>query len=54
MANGNIASITVQGETIEGVFEEPIDRMGGEETAALEEFRTFIPSFGDDELLRLL
>jgi cell division protease FtsH len=53
--SGNVSTITVQGEEINGVFEQPVEQQDAAgQTITLEEFRTIIPSFGDDNLLNLL
>jgi cell division protease FtsH len=52
--NDNVTMVTVQGEEISGVFEQPIEQGEGEQATTLEEFTTVIPSFGDDNLLDLL
>jgi cell division protease FtsH len=52
--NDNVAMVTLQGEEIRGVFEQPVEQGEGDQATKLEEFRTIIPSFGDDGLLNLL
>lgn len=53
--SGNVQEITVQGEEIEGSLKEPASS-GGEQKPAVEysEFVTYLPSFGDSELLPTL
>ncbi len=52
--DGNITSITVQGERIVGEFSEPVGIGSGEEARQIERFVTFLPSFGDDQLFSTL
>ena len=52
---GNVEQVTVQGERLEGEFAEEVERQTEEgETETITEFITFLPSFGDEELLGLL
>ena len=52
---GNVEEIKVQGDEIEGKFVEAIDQTTPDgETQKIEEFYTYVPSFGDDELFSIL
>ena len=51
---GNVTRVTVQGEKITGVFEQPVEQGDRDQANTFEEFTTVIPSFGDDGLLTLL
>jgi cell division protease FtsH len=52
---GNVAKVTVQGEKITGVFKKPVEtKTSGGATSSYKEFFTYLPSFGDPELLNLL
>jgi len=50
----NVTSVTVQGESIRGQFEKAIDQTEGDQTTSVKEFKTILPSFGDNGLLTLL
>ena len=51
----NVQQVTVRGEQIQGVFKEPLQQENDEdETAEFTDFVTYLPSFGDDEILKLL
>ncbi len=52
--NDNVTQVTVQGEKISGVFEQPVNEGEGDQATTLEAFTTIIPSFGDNNLLDLL
>lgn len=52
---GNVEEIKVQGDEIEGKFIEAIDQTTPDgETQRIEEFYTYVPSFGDDQLFSIL
>ena len=52
---GNVAKVTVQGEKITGVFKKPVEtKTSGGATSSYKEFFTYLPSFGDPQLLNLL
>lgn len=54
---GNVERVTVRGEQIQGQFKEPMDQEaaeGEEEADQPTNFVTYLPSFGDDQLLWLL
>ncbi|MEX2382657.1 MAG: ATP-dependent zinc metalloprotease FtsH [Opitutales bacterium] len=51
---GNVESIVVRGEGIQGVFEQPVERRVNDEVVEVTEFRTHLPAFGDEQLLALL
>jgi cell division protease FtsH len=57
LREGNVAQVTITGETIEGQFKErltlPVEE-GEEEPTEFTGFITYLPSFGDDQLLELL
>ena len=55
LKDNNVKEITVQGERVEGELKEPAKRRSAEgDTISYTEFVTYIPSFGDDELMVLL
>jgi len=51
---GNVASITVKGQQITGKLKKAIEQGKGDEKVKVERFLTYLPSFGDDQLLGLL
>ena len=52
---GNVERLSVKGEVLNGVFRAPItESKGGGAAQELTQFRTFLPSFGDAELIKLL
>ncbi len=52
---GNVSQVTVMGETIEGQLKEPVEETTESgETVTYEQFTTYLPSFGDEQLLSLL
>ncbi len=56
---GNVEQVTITGDQIEGQFKEPLDTdeatgEGEDGAAGPTEFITYLPSFGDEELLSLL
>lgn len=52
---GNVSQVTVSGETIEGQLKEAAqETTDSGETTMYERFTTYLPSFGDDQLLSLL
>ncbi len=57
IGQGNVSEATIKGNSVEGVFKEPIkkDAPGKKgETPDFKKFETAIPSFGDEDLLGLL
>jgi cell division protease FtsH len=51
----NVVSVTMAGEVIEGEFREPIEQEGFDgEPVAVENFVTYVPAVGDEQLLPLL
>jgi len=50
----NVAEVVVRGDRIEGAFVEPVEREVDGESVEQEQFITFVPSFGDENLLELL
>ncbi len=54
LKENNVREVTIQGERIEGQFREPVQRKVNEDTLTYTEFITYLPSFGDDELLSRL
>ncbi|MDX1686649.1 MAG: ATP-dependent zinc metalloprotease FtsH [Candidatus Promineifilaceae bacterium] len=50
----NVDQVVVRGDRIEGQFVEPVEREVDGETVEQEQFVTFVPSFGDENLLSLL
>ncbi|MGM0588507.1 MAG: ATP-dependent zinc metalloprotease FtsH [Bacteroidota bacterium] len=51
---GNVSQVTVQGEQIQGEFKAPINRGNGNQSQQIRQFVTYMPSFGDDNLMNLL
>lgn len=52
---GNVQEVTVSGDQITGVFDSPVEKtLPGGDTTQITEFVTYLPSFGDDQLLSLL
>lgn len=52
---GNVTSVVVQGEEIRGELDSPVElRNQAGELTETSEFLTYLPSFGDDQLLELL
>ena len=52
---GNVGHVSVQGSEITGSFEEQVTRKTGEDaTRKIQDFVTYVPSFGDEQLLSLL
>jgi cell division protease FtsH len=52
---GNVEKVKVEGEKISGEFKKPIKMEGTEKkTVSYKDFYTFLPSFGDNNLLSLL
>lgn len=54
LEDGNVTSVTVEGEQIVGELAEPISIGSGEQARETEQFVTFLPSFGDEQLLNTL
>ncbi len=61
VAAGEVLEVTVEGDQIRGVMTDPDgdatpapDAEGGDEAAAERPFVTYLPTFGDDELLAML
>ncbi|MDZ7703453.1 MAG: ATP-dependent zinc metalloprotease FtsH [Trueperaceae bacterium] len=54
LEDGNITRVTVEGEQIVGELAEPISVGSGEQAREIEQFVTFLPSFGDEQLLNTL
>lgn len=55
LQDSNVASVTVSGEEITGELKAPVRISGeGEDSVEYSRFVTYLPSFGDDELLELL
>lgn len=51
---GNIEQVTVQGEEIQGKFKTPFTKSNGQQAQQIQQFITYMPSFGDDQLMDLL
>jgi len=52
---GNVRRVTVSGQQIDGQLQEPVERTAESgETVTYDAFTTYLPSFGDDQLLSLL
>ena len=54
VVEGNVAQVTVQGEEIRGELIEPRETRVGDEYADYTEFVTYLPAFGDEQLLEML
>ncbi len=55
LKQNNVSEITVQGDRVEGKLKEPsLRRAADGDTITYTEFITYLPSFGDDELMVLL
>ena len=57
LRKGNVSRVTISGESIEGQFTEEITlppKGGEEEPPSFTGFTTYLPSFGDNQLLELL
>ena len=55
LENSNVQEVTVQGDEIEGTLKEPA-QMKGRDSGKIEytSFVTYVPSFGDPDLLKTL
>jgi len=51
--NDNVATVTVESDKITGVFKAPV-KQPGSSTATVRDFLTYLPSFGDPQLLASL
>jgi cell division protease FtsH len=51
---GNVDQVTVQGEEIQGKLKSPYTKTSGQESKQITQFITYMPSFGDDQLMDLL
>lgn len=54
VAGKNVLELTVRGSRIQGVLQAPIQRVEDGDTLQVTEFVTFLPSFGDEDLLKIL
>jgi len=56
LRQGNVSNITVQGERIDGMFRRVVSYTpeGAQRETQLQQFRTYLPTFGDPELFNLL
>ncbi|MDY7102809.1 MAG: ATP-dependent zinc metalloprotease FtsH [Actinomycetota bacterium] len=54
VVDGNVVEITSRGDTIQGLFDDPVTYPDGDEAETSERFETERPAFADDELLELL
>ena len=55
LKQGNVERVTVQGEQLQGSLRDPVTvNLEGNRTAEYQDFITYLPSFGDDQLLTLL
>ncbi|MEX0929573.1 MAG: ATP-dependent metallopeptidase FtsH/Yme1/Tma family protein, partial [Balneolales bacterium] len=55
LRQGNVEEVTVQGERLTGQLNQPSERVTAEEdTVRFSEFETYLPPFGDDNLMALL
>jgi cell division protease FtsH len=54
LAGGNVASITVKGQQITGALKKPTEETVEGNKVKTKTFLTYLPSFGDDQLLALL
>ena len=51
---GEVEKVTVSGDRIQGELQEPPQQEDGNETRDYTKFLTYLPSFGDQELLKML
>ncbi|MGD8868923.1 MAG: ATP-dependent zinc metalloprotease FtsH [Gemmatimonadales bacterium] len=51
---GNVANVTLKGNVIRGEMKEPVQRPNAEEAQEYTQFTTYVPAFGDTQLLDLL
>ncbi|MGK7311874.1 MAG: ATP-dependent zinc metalloprotease FtsH [Candidatus Longimicrobiales bacterium M2_2A_002] len=54
VADGNVTEVVVQGERVRGTLADSATHVAAGDTTRYSEFVTFLPSFGDEELLTLL
>lgn len=55
LINGNLQRVTVQGERLEGEFQNPVEiEVEGRGEVTSSQFVTYLPSFGDDQLMSVL
>ncbi len=55
LKENNVKEVTVQGDRVEGQLKEPAQRRNAEgDTISYTEFLTYLPSFGDDQLMSML
>ncbi len=54
LGQGNIQQVTVQDETVEGAFKQPVTMEINGRSVEVERFVTYTPSFGDETLMQLL
>ncbi|HSM58260.1 MAG TPA: ATP-dependent zinc metalloprotease FtsH [Candidatus Sulfomarinibacteraceae bacterium] len=51
---GNVTEVTIQDQRVQGTFDQPVERTVEGETIEQTEFITYVPAFGDEELLSML
>ena len=54
LKEGNVQSVQVKGDRVTGQFSEPVPVGEGEDAPQTSQFMTYLPSFGDSELMTLL
>jgi cell division protease FtsH len=54
LRQGNVQSVTVQGDEITGELKEKAQKKVRDETVEYSEFVTYLPSFGDEKLMEML
>ncbi|MFW6240967.1 MAG: ATP-dependent zinc metalloprotease FtsH [Thermodesulfobacteriota bacterium] len=54
LKNGNLESVQVKGDQVTGQFSEPVPVGDGEDLPETRRFLTYLPSFGDPDLMDLL
>ena len=54
LTSGNVVSVTVRGPEVRGTLKSPFTKVVAGDTTQVTDFVTFIPSFGDTNLLELL
>lgn len=54
LKNGNLESVQVKGDQVTGQFSEPVPVGDGEDLPETSRFLTYLPSFGDPDLMDLL
>ncbi|MFW6182842.1 MAG: ATP-dependent zinc metalloprotease FtsH [Chloroflexota bacterium] len=50
----NVTEVTIQDQRVQGTFDQPLERMVDGEPVEQSDFVTYVPAFGDEELLSML